>query len=162
MLTTSIGSNSQRGSLSKYWCTPLRTAGIRVAPPARNTASISPAESEEERRTWSQMAKVRLTRSRLSSSRVSRVSTTLLPAMGAGSRTKGRNLGVLRGNSIKYKLLVEMRNLAFDEHIWAIRYEQRRQRDAEKVVEALLSVLGEKSVNTQAASQKPAADIAVE
>ena len=72
----------------------------------------------------------------------------LLPAMGAGARTKGRNLGVLRNNSIRYKLLVEMRNLAFDEHIWAIRYEQRRQRDAEKVVEALLSVLGGTSVNT--------------
>lgn len=77
----------------------------------------------------------------------------LLPAMGAGSRAKGRNLGVLRDNPIRYKLLVEMRNLAFDEHIWAIRYEQRRQRDAEKVVEALLSVLAEKSVNMAAASQ---------
>ena len=66
----------------------------------------------------------------------------LLPAMGAGARTKGRNLAVLRNNPLKYKLLVEMRNLAFDEHIWAIRYEQLRQRDAEKVVEALLSVLG--------------------
>jgi LysM repeat protein len=77
----------------------------------------------------------------------------LLPAMGAGSRAKGRNLGVLRDNPIRYKLLVEMRNLAFDEHIWAIRYEQRRQRDAEKVVEALLSVLGEKIVNTAAASR---------
>jgi LysM repeat protein len=77
----------------------------------------------------------------------------LLPAMGAGSRAKGRNLGVLRDNPIRYKLLVEMRNLAFDEHIWAIRYEQRRQRDAEKVVEALLSVLGEKNVNTAAATR---------
>ena len=62
--------------------------------------------------------------------------------MGAGSCVKGRNLGVLRDNPIKYKLLVEMRNLAFDEHIWAIRFEQLRQRDAEKIVEALVSVLG--------------------
>jgi LysM repeat protein len=70
----------------------------------------------------------------------------LLPAMGAGSRTRGRNLGVLRDNTIRYKLLVEMRNLAFNEHIWAIRYEQLRQRDAEKIVEALVSALGAESV----------------
>ncbi len=66
----------------------------------------------------------------------------LLPAMGAGSRTKGQNLGVLRSNPARYKLLVEMRNLAFQDHIWAIRYDQLRQRDAEKVVKALLDELG--------------------
>jgi LysM repeat protein len=89
-----------------------------------------------------------------SADRVSRdFARKLLPAMGAGSRVKGRNLAVLRNNPIRYKLLVEMRNLAFDEHIWAIRYEQRRQRDAEKVVEALLSALGEKNLNTVAASR---------
>jgi len=62
----------------------------------------------------------------------------LLPALGAGARIKGRSLGVLRKNPARYALLVEMRNLAYDEHIWAMRYEQLRQRDAEKVVEALL------------------------
>jgi LysM repeat protein/N-acetylmuramoyl-L-alanine amidase len=66
----------------------------------------------------------------------------LLPAMGAGSRTLGRNYGVLRNNPIKYKLLIEARNLAFDEHIWAIRYEKLRQRDAEKIVKALVFALG--------------------
>ena len=65
----------------------------------------------------------------------------LLPAMGAGARIKGRGLGVLRTNPAHYKLLVEMRNLAFEEHRWAIRYEQLRQRDAEKVVRALLEGL---------------------
>jgi len=65
----------------------------------------------------------------------------LLPAMGAGALIKGRALGVLRNNPARYKLLVEMRNLAFADHIWAMRYEQLRQRDAEKVVKALLDGL---------------------
>ncbi len=79
--------------------------------------------------------------------RVSRdFSRELLPAMGAGSRIRGRNFAVLRDNPIKYKLLVEMRNLAFNEHVWAIRYEELRRRDAEKIVEALVSVLGTKIV----------------
>ncbi len=65
----------------------------------------------------------------------------LLPDMGAGAKAKGRSLGVLRNNPATYKLLVEMRNLAFDDHIWAVRYEQLRRRDAEKVVQALLNGL---------------------
>ena len=65
----------------------------------------------------------------------------LIPAMGAGAQTKGRILGVLRKNPARYKLLVEMRNLAFADHIWSVRYEQLRQRDAQKVVKALLDAL---------------------
>jgi LysM repeat protein len=65
----------------------------------------------------------------------------LLPDMGAGAKAKGKSLGVLRNNPATYKLLVEMRNLAFDDHIWAVRYEQLRRRDAEKVVQALLNGL---------------------
>ncbi len=61
----------------------------------------------------------------------------LLPAMGAGARATGKDLGVLRQNPARFKLLVEMRNLAYQDHIWAIRYEELRQRDAEKVVQAL-------------------------
>ncbi len=66
----------------------------------------------------------------------------LLPALGAGARMKGQNLGVLRSNPARYKLLVELRNLAYEDHIWAIRYDKLRQRDAEKVVKALLDELG--------------------
>ncbi|MFT5315708.1 MAG: LysM repeat protein [Candidatus Krumholzibacteriia bacterium] len=66
----------------------------------------------------------------------------LLPAMGAGARITGKDLGVLRSNPARYKLLVEMRNLAYQDHIWAIRYEELRQRDAEKVVQALLDATG--------------------
>ncbi|MCB1183075.1 LysM peptidoglycan-binding domain-containing protein [bacterium] len=65
----------------------------------------------------------------------------LLPAMGAGARATGKNLGVLRHNPARYKLLVEMRNLAYEDHIWSIRYEELRQRDAEKVVQALRQAL---------------------
>jgi len=65
----------------------------------------------------------------------------LLPAMGAGARTTGKDLGVLRNNPARYKLLVEMRNLAYQDHIWAIRYEELRQRDAQKVVQALLEAV---------------------
>jgi LysM repeat protein len=65
----------------------------------------------------------------------------LLPAMGAGARATGKSLGVLRHNPARLKLLVEMRNLAYEDHIWAIRYEELRQRDAEKVVQALLEAL---------------------
>ncbi len=65
----------------------------------------------------------------------------LLSDMGAGAKARGRSLGVLRNNPAHYKLLVEMRNLAFDDHIWAVRYEQLRRRDAEKVVQALLNGL---------------------
>lgn len=63
---------------------------------------------------------------------------SLLPAMGAGARIKGRSLGVLRNNPARYKLLVEMRNLAYPEHVWALRRAEIRQRDAEKVVRALI------------------------
>ncbi len=66
----------------------------------------------------------------------------LLPEMGAGARIKGKSLGVLRQNPARYKLLVEMRNLAYSEHIWALRYSELRQRDAEKIVRALLGVVG--------------------
>lgn len=66
---------------------------------------------------------------------------SLIPAMGAGARMKGKSLGVLRRNPITRKLLIETRNLAYEEHVWSIRYEALRQRDAEKVVRALLDGL---------------------
>ncbi|RKZ07042.1 hypothetical protein DRQ32_10480 [bacterium] len=62
----------------------------------------------------------------------------LLPAMGAGARTRGFNLGVLRGNSADVAVLIEIRNLAYPSQTWALRYEKLRQRDAEKVVKGVL------------------------
>lgn len=62
----------------------------------------------------------------------------LLPAMGAGSRTRGFNLGVLRGNAADVEVLIEIRNLAYPSQTWALRYEKLRQRDAEKMVKGVL------------------------
>ncbi len=67
--------------------------------------------------------------------------SAILSALGAGAYTRGQSLGVLRNNPARYKLLLEMRNLAYPDHAWALRYEQLRQRDAEKVVKGLLDYL---------------------
>ena len=63
---------------------------------------------------------------------------SLLSALGAGSRARGQSLAVLRHNPADVKVLLEMRNLAYTDHAWALRYEQMRQRDAEKVLKGLL------------------------
>lgn len=62
----------------------------------------------------------------------------LLPALGAGARTRGQNLGVLRDNPAGVKLLLEVRNLAYTNNAWSLRFEQYRHRDAEKVVKGVL------------------------
>jgi N-acetylmuramoyl-L-alanine amidase len=64
--------------------------------------------------------------------------SALLPALGAGAYTRGQSLGVLRNNPAGIKLLLELRNLAYADHAWALRFEELRQRDAEKVVKGLL------------------------
>jgi hypothetical protein len=48
---------------------------------------------------------------------------------------------VLRNNPAGLKLLIELRNLAYADHAWALRFEQLRQRDAEKVVKGLLDYI---------------------
>jgi len=62
----------------------------------------------------------------------------LLPALGAGARTRGQSLAVLRHNPASVKALVEVRNLAYVEHAWALRYEKLRHRDAGKIVKGVL------------------------
>jgi LysM repeat protein len=62
----------------------------------------------------------------------------LLPALGAGAHMRGQPLGVLRNNPAGVKVLLELRNLAYTDHGWALRFEQLRQRDAEKVVKGIL------------------------
>ena len=47
-------------------------------------------------------------------------------------------MGVLRDNPAGVKVLVELRNLAYVDHAWALRYEQLRHRDAEKLVRGVL------------------------
>lgn len=63
---------------------------------------------------------------------------TLLPALGAGARIRGQGLGVLRNNPADVKVLIELRNMAYRDHVWALRFEQLRHRDAEKVVRGIL------------------------
>jgi LysM repeat protein len=63
----------------------------------------------------------------------------LLNTFGAGARARGQGLGVLRDNPADVKVLLELRNMAYRDHVWALRFEQLRQRDAEKVVQGLLN-----------------------
>jgi LysM repeat protein/N-acetylmuramoyl-L-alanine amidase len=67
-----------------------------------------------------------------------RFARALLPALGAGARIRGQGLGVLRNNPADVKVLIELRNMAYRDHVWALRFEQLRHRDAEKVVRGLL------------------------
>ncbi|MCY3789226.1 MAG: LysM peptidoglycan-binding domain-containing protein, partial [Gemmatimonadetes bacterium] len=68
------------------------------------------------------------------SGRIDRVSRqfarSLLPALGAGARMRGQNLGVLRNNPADVKVLIEVRNMAYRDHVWALRFEDLRHRDA--------------------------------
>ncbi|MEE2657738.1 MAG: LysM peptidoglycan-binding domain-containing protein [Candidatus Latescibacterota bacterium] len=67
-----------------------------------------------------------------------RFARALLPSLGAGARVRGQPLAVLRDNPAAVKVLVELRNLAHVDHAWALRFEQLRHRDAEKVVRGVL------------------------
>ncbi|MBN1626571.1 MAG: hypothetical protein JW944_08590 [Deltaproteobacteria bacterium] len=62
----------------------------------------------------------------------------LLPALGAGAYTRGQSLWVLRNSSAGLKALLELRNLAFPDHACAIRFEELRRKNAEKVVKRIL------------------------
>lgn len=68
----------------------------------------------------------------------------LLPALGAGAYVRGQNLGVLRNNPASLKVLLELRNLAYTDHAWAMRFEELRHRDAEKVVRGILEYVRRK------------------
>jgi LysM repeat protein/N-acetylmuramoyl-L-alanine amidase len=74
-----------------------------------------------------------------------RFAGALLPALGAGARIRGQPLGVLRRNPADVKVLLELRNLAYTDHAWALRFEELRQRDAEKVVKGILDYAGSES-----------------
>ena len=67
-----------------------------------------------------------------------RFARALLPSLGAGARTRGQSLAVLRNNPASVKVLVEVCNLAYVDHAWALRFEQHRKREAEKVVRGVL------------------------
>ena len=69
--------------------------------------------------------------------------------MGAGARTRGQGLGVLRNNPADVKVLIEMRNMAYKDHVWALRFEELRHRDAEKVVRGLLDYARSKELSAR-------------
>jgi LysM repeat protein/N-acetylmuramoyl-L-alanine amidase len=62
----------------------------------------------------------------------------MLPALGAGTHICGRNLCVLRDNPAYVSVLIEICNLAYIDHAWALRFEELRQRYAQKIVKAVL------------------------
>ena len=64
--------------------------------------------------------------------------------LGAGTVIRGQNLMVLRNNSAPIRVVLELRNLAYTDHAWALRFEELRQRDAEKVVRGLVEYVGRK------------------
>ena len=70
---------------------------------------------------------------------------SILPALGAGAYARGQNLGVLRNNPACVKVILELRNLAYTDHAWVLRFEQLRQRDAEKVVKGVLNYVSQQS-----------------
>lgn len=69
----------------------------------------------------------------------------LLPSLGAGAYSRGQNLGVLRNNPASLKILLELRNLAYTDHAWALRFEELRHRDAEKVVRGIVKYINSKT-----------------
>ncbi len=74
---------------------------------------------------------------------------SMLPYLGAGARTRGQALGVLRNNPADYKVIFELRNMAYRDHVWALRFAELRQRDAEKVVRGVLEFTQERSLSAQ-------------
>jgi len=60
-------------------------------------------------------------------------------AMGQDSYIKARDLRVLKENPLEESILVEVRNLSIINHAWAIRLDELRQQDAEKLCNGIIS-----------------------
>lgn len=69
---------------------------------------------------------------------------SMRPFLGAGTFIRGQNLYVLRNNPAPIRVMLELRNLAYTDHAWALRFEELRQRDAEKVVRGLVEYVGKR------------------
>jgi N-acetylmuramoyl-L-alanine amidase len=78
--------------------------------------------------------------------RSKRFAERLRPALGSGTVTRGQRLAVLSDNPAYVKVLVEIRNLAYKDNVWALRVETLRQRDAEKLVNGILDYAGSSTV----------------
>ncbi|EFK08186.1 N-acetylmuramoyl-L-alanine amidase [delta proteobacterium NaphS2] len=64
--------------------------------------------------------------------------------LGAGTVIRGQNLYVLRNSPANISVMLELRNLAYMDHAWALRFEELRQRDAEKVVRGVVEYVKKK------------------
>jgi LysM repeat protein/N-acetylmuramoyl-L-alanine amidase len=73
----------------------------------------------------------------------------LLPFLGAGAEVRGQGLRVLRDNPAQNKVLLELRNLAYTDNAWAMRFEELRHRDAEKVVKGILAYVKNRTLMAQ-------------
>jgi N-acetylmuramoyl-L-alanine amidase len=58
--------------------------------------------------------------------------------MGSKSYVRGQELGVLRNNPAEHKVLIEVRNVAFKDQAWALRFANTRQMDAMKIVNGII------------------------
>lgn len=70
------------------------------------------------------------------------VAEKMAETMGSGTFVRGSDFVVLRDNMFDTKLLIEVRNIAYQDHSWALRFEEHRQRDAERIADALVRALG--------------------
>jgi LysM repeat protein len=61
--------------------------------------------------------------------------------MGMGSMSRAQNLRVLQNNPAGASALIEVRNLAYKNNAWAIRNEELRQDDADRIVRGIVSFL---------------------
>ncbi|MEM9423515.1 MAG: LysM peptidoglycan-binding domain-containing protein [Spirochaetota bacterium] len=64
---------------------------------------------------------------------------SLIPHLGKNAHMRGQNLAVLRKNSARYAVLVELRNIAHARNSWAIRNADLRQEDTEMLTGGILS-----------------------
>ena len=65
----------------------------------------------------------------------------MVPYLGSDAYVRGSSFVVLQENPFLYKVLIEVRNIAYQDHSWALRYEEFRQQDAVNIAEALLAIL---------------------
>lgn len=69
----------------------------------------------------------------------------MLPFLGPRAYIRDQRYAVLSGlNKADFKILAEVRNLAYQEHAWALRFANTRQLDAERLVRGLLNFFQER------------------
>ena len=63
---------------------------------------------------------------------------------GMPAQIQGRNLAVLRNNDAHAEILVEIRNVHDKGEAWALRFHQRRERDADRILQGILNYVEKK------------------